>query len=112
MEGIYNRMYRTNRQDLCRKLLLFCMHSFVMMIKAPPMSGKTALMQLAVTQREWLQSQFPEKDIEIGYVNMLKVPPGADLDQALKCTFPDPEDMFHGWERVCQTPPPMAGGKL
>lgn len=45
-EGIANKMYRSDRVLLCRGVLQRCMQTFCILIKAPPQSGKTSLLQL------------------------------------------------------------------
>lgn len=84
------------------------MDAFVVLIKAPPQTGKTSILQLAMMQLNWLQEQFPDYDIQMRFVSLLK---GANLDEALRKSFPNPQDPFHGWDRVCQTPPSSGSGE-
>ena len=80
----------------------------VVLIKAPPQSGKTSLLQLVALQKDWLQGLACNKDIDIDicFVSMLSC---KTLDQALAlkrpgCTWRD---------LLAESPAPStAGGKM
>ena len=63
------------------------MKSGAVLIKAPPQSGKTSLLQLVVEQRDWLQGldEFKNFEIDICFVSMLAC---ETLDEALALKRP------------------------
>ena len=58
------------------------MESRAVLIKAPPQSGKTSLLQLVALQKDWLQGLacYKDVDIDLWFVSMLAC---TTLDQAL-----------------------------
>ena len=86
-EGLANRPYVTQRQMLSRRVIYTSMKSGAVLIKAPPQSGKTSLLQLVVEQRDWLQGldEFKNFEIDICFVSMLAC---ETLDEALALKRP------------------------
>lgn len=90
-------------QDLLQRLL----DAGVVLIRAPPATGKTSVIQLMEEELDWA-SNHAGTDIQLYYVSMLGQ---STLNAALREKYPD---VFpHGWRSfadMCKTPDTSAAG--
>jgi len=106
-EGVKLSKFVAKRSRFLRKLLKRLLTARVVLIKAPPQTGKTSVLQLVEDELDWA-STYAGADIQLFYVTMLCQ---SDLSAALKAKYP--VLLPQGWDSfasMCKTPETSAAG--